>query len=77
MILLIGFITVITEWKKIRTTGVKKLLYLFTFPIFVFTYIPIAVSSLFRTVTWKPIAHTVTTTAEDLANNENFDAKTQ
>lgn len=75
-LLFMGFITVISEWKKIRTTGVKKLLYLFTFPIFVFTYIPIAVSSLFRTVTWKPIAHTVTTTAEDLANDENFDAGT-
>ncbi|MBP5654757.1 MAG: glycosyltransferase family 2 protein [Clostridiales bacterium] len=71
----IGLITVITEWKNIRSPNYKKLLYTFTFPIFVFTYLPIAVSSLFVSVKWKPIVHTVTTTAEDLANDEHFDTK--
>ena len=54
---LIGVITVITEWKQIHCPGWKKLLYSFTFPLFMMTYIPIAFCALFRKVEWKPIEH--------------------
>lgn len=54
---LFGAVTVITEWKHIGTSAKKKVLYTFTFPLFMFTYIPISITALFTKVTWKPIEH--------------------
>ena len=56
----VGLITTITEWKKIRTTTFKKILYAITFPFFIATYFPIAVTALFYKPKWKQIEHTVT-----------------
>lgn len=50
-------ITIITEWKKICCSNVKKILYTFTFPIFMITYIPISVIVPFTKSEWKPINH--------------------
>ena len=58
-LLFFGTVTTITEWRQIHCPARKKLLYVFTFPIFIFTYIPIAVEALFKKVTWVPIRHTV------------------
>ena len=58
-IFVIGAITTVTEWRRIHTTAVKKILYMFTFPLFMFTYIPISVSVLFRKTEWKPIEHRI------------------
>ena len=54
-----GLVTTVTEWKQIHCEWKKKLQYLFTFPIFIFTYIPIAVAAIFKKVTWIPISHTI------------------
>ena len=62
----LGFITTITEWKQIQCSPVKKILYMFTFPVFIFTYVPISIIALFKKVEWKPIAHSVIKTAEDM-----------
>ena len=56
-LLLYGLLTVLCEWKQIQIPGYKKLLYVFTFPIFMFTYIPISLSALVRKVDWTPIYH--------------------
>ena len=56
----IGAITTATQWKKLHTTAWKKVLYAFTFPVFMFTYIPISIAALFAKVEWKPITHSVT-----------------
>ncbi len=55
----LGAITTITEWRSIHTTTAKKLLYAFTFPLFMFTYIPISLSAFFCKVEWQPIEHRV------------------
>lgn len=55
----IALITMITEWKHIRTSPFKKVLSAFTFPLFMFTYIPIALTSVFVKPGWKPIEHSV------------------
>ena len=55
----IGAVTTVTEWRMIHTAAWKKVFYLFTFPLFMFTYIPITVSVLFRKTEWKPIEHRV------------------
>lgn len=54
----LGAVTTLSEWKRIYTSTGKKLLYMFTFPVFMFTYLPISVAALFFKTEWKPIAHT-------------------
>lgn len=64
-LLVIGTITVITEWSQIHCRIAQKIVYIFTFPIFMLTYIPISVAALFSPVEWKPIQHSeVKTLAE-------------
>lgn len=56
-LLVYGIVTTITEWKHIQIPSWKKIIYIFTFPIFMFTYVPIAAMALIRKVEWKPIYH--------------------
>ncbi|MCI8589511.1 MAG: glycosyltransferase family 2 protein [Clostridiales bacterium] len=57
LFVLMGTLTVISEWKKIHCHVAKKILYLLTFPFFMFTYVPISIYALFAKVEWKPIIH--------------------
>ncbi len=61
-----GFITMLTEHKKIRANRKDKLRSVFTYPLFMITYCPIAVVAMFKKVSWTPIPHTVKTTIDDL-----------
>ncbi len=71
-VFVVGIITTITEWKQIHTSTAKKILYIFTFPLFMATYIPISVAALFqRNVQWKPIEHRVS--AAQLRERKNKD----
>ena len=54
----IGGITTATEWRRIHCRAWKKLAYLFTFPLFMLSYVPIVIQSLFVTPEWTPIRHT-------------------
>ena len=54
----IGGITTATEWRRIQCKTWKKLAYLFTFPLFMLSYVPIVIQSLFVTPEWTPIRHT-------------------
>ena len=67
--MLLGAITTFTEWNNIHCSKRRKILYLFTFPVFMMTYIPISVIALFRKVEWKPIKHNVAKSVEDICNN--------
>ena len=67
---IMGLITVITEWKTINTTNPKKIWYVFTFPIYMATWIPIGIVALFKKVEWKPIKHGVSTNIEDIKKNK-------
>lgn len=62
-LLVLGGITTVTEWRHIHATAEKKLFYLLTFPLFMFTYLPISVAALFARVEWKPITHCVPASA--------------
>lgn len=66
ILFLLGFITTLTEWKNINCAGWKKVAYTFTFPLFMFTYIPISIVALFKDVKWTPIAHTVVKSLDDV-----------
>ncbi|MCL2825964.1 MAG: glycosyltransferase family 2 protein [Eggerthellaceae bacterium] len=56
----LGALTTFTEWEVIRSkSAAKKVFYMFTFPLFMLTYIPIALVALFKKGEWKPISHTI------------------
>lgn len=60
-----GAITTITEWHKINASAWKKILYMFTFPLFIFTYIPISIVAIFKKIEWKPIHHNIAKDIEE------------
>ena len=69
ILFVLGVITTITEWDKINCSTAKKLGYTFTFPIFIFTYIPITIVAIFKNVKWEPIDHVRSTTIEEMKRN--------
>ncbi|MBQ7801957.1 MAG: glycosyltransferase family 2 protein [Oscillospiraceae bacterium] len=62
----IGALTMATERRRVRATRAQKFRSLFTFPLFLFTYIPIALTAVFRKFEWTPIAHTCAISAAQL-----------
>ncbi|MCR5184248.1 MAG: glycosyltransferase family 2 protein [Opitutales bacterium] len=66
---LIGAITTVSQWRRIYCSSFKKIFYTFTFPLFMLTYVPIALTAMFKKVGWKPIAHTRVCTLEQIRKN--------
>lgn len=66
VMLVFGTLTTITEWNHIHAKNFDKIRYIFTFPIFMLTYVPIALIAVFKKVEWKPIAHTVVRSVSDV-----------
>ena len=62
----IGALTLITEWKRIRAATGQKIRSLFAFPLFMMTFVPIALTAVFRKFQWQPIAHTVAISTGEL-----------
>lgn len=61
-----GALTTLTQWRRIRASAWKKVLYTFTFPLFMTTYVPITIASLFGKVEWKPIEHRAVVSMQEL-----------
>lgn len=56
--LLLGFITMLTEWRKIHCSKPRALLLLLFLPFFMLSYIPISLAALFsKRVVWHPVEH--------------------
>ncbi len=68
---LLGLITTVTEWKRIHTTTAKKILYLFTFPLYIATYVPISITAFFKKVKWEHIEHSKTKTPEEVVGKSS------
>ena len=67
--LLLGAIALVSEWRHIHCPKWRAVLLLFTFPLFMLTYIPISLCALFwRHATWQPIAHTRALDINDIEN---------
>ena len=75
MFFIMGGVTVATEWKRIYCRGVNKIGYLFTFPIFMLTYVPISLAALFCKVEWKPITHNVSKTLSEICHEKPMAVK--
>ena len=65
-----GALTTFTEWDNIHAPASHKIRYMFTFPAFMLTYIPIALVALVKHAEWKPIAHTISVDVETLTKGE-------
>lgn len=65
-LLLVGMLTIITEWHHLRATTGQKLMAMFASPMYMITYVPIAITSIFRKFSWPPIDHTVAVSVETL-----------
>ena len=61
-----GILVLITERKKIICPTWKLILYSLTFPLFMFTYLPITWEALFKKVKWDPVKHTQNKKASEL-----------
>lgn len=57
LFLMVAVLTTVYEWKRMYISTPKKILYCFTFPVFMATYIITAACSLFIKAKWKPIHH--------------------
>lgn len=66
-IFLVGLITLISEWKSIDCSAGKKIFYLFTFPLFMLTYIPITAAALVCKPEWEPITHNKVVSIEEIS----------
>lgn len=72
---IMALVTLITEWRSINCRASKKISYIFMFPLFLITYMPIALQALFKKVEWKPIAHTKSVTLDDVIGKNKGDGK--
>ena len=63
LLFVLGGITMITEWKNIHAGTARKIFSVFSFPLFMLTYIPVAFTALFVNPGWKPIRHKAATSA--------------
>ena len=62
-----GLITTITEYRHIHCPVKWRIIAnLFTFPLFMFTYIPLTVAALFLKVDWIPTPHDVSVTLDEV-----------
>lgn len=62
-----GFVLTVSEWRALKASAFKKILYTFTFPIYMFTFIPICfVALLKKNVKWTPIIHENKVSLSDL-----------
>ena len=68
LLFLLGAMPLITERRRIRCSRRKRVLYAFTFPIFVFTFGVALLLAVFGNVGWKPIRHSVAVSIDDLSD---------
>lgn len=64
--LFVGIMTLHAQWHRIHASTFQKLCALLAFPVHMLTYIPIAVSAVFRKFHWPPIEHTVAISSRDM-----------
>ena len=64
---ILAVITTISERKKIHARKRWRVVTnIFTFPIFMMTYIPITVAALFKKVEWVPTKHDIAVNVDDV-----------
>ncbi len=67
---LLALITTITERKNIHDTNWHLFLNLFTFPVFMLSYVPIALAAAVKKVDWVPTKHTISKSLSDITSGD-------
>lgn len=62
-----GVLTTFVEWNSIHASTGRKIGSMFTFPLFMLTYIPIALVALVKKCTWKPTSHSISVDVSEFA----------
>ena len=62
----IGAFTILTEHRRIYASKGRKISSIFTFPLFMLSFIPIAGLACFSKFEWKPIEHTVAISGDQM-----------
>ena len=63
----LAVLTTVTQYKRFHTKDKRRIITnLFTFPIFMMSYIPINVADLFQKVEWVPTKHTMAVTFDQV-----------
>ena len=70
-----GVLTTFVEWDSIRSTTAKKVRYMFTFPFFMLTYVPIALVALVKKCNWKPIRHSISVDVAELSEASGVESR--
>ena len=73
MLLVFSLLITFSEWKYIRANGFKKIFYAFTFPLFLYSFVPAAFVAMFKKVEWKQITHNGG--EGQIAHSDNTEAK--
>lgn len=68
VMLLMGALPLITEWKRIHCTPGRKIAYLFTFPFFIFSFGIAMAMGVCGNIQWKPIKHSVALSIGDMGS---------
>lgn len=66
---LMGTMTLLMSWSRIPATTGQKLMSLLAFPLYMFSYIPIGVTAVFRKFHWPPIEHKTAVSHRELCEN--------
>lgn len=66
---LVALLVTVTKWPMIHAPWYRKLAYLFTFPIFMLSYVPLSVCALFGKAQWQPIRHTACVSLSEVVQN--------
>lgn len=61
-----GWLTLVTEWRRIPCRAAKKVLYSFTYPFFMASFMAALAVAMSGGTQWKPIRHTVAVSLGDL-----------
>lgn len=64
--LAVGTWTVLTEWNRIRAKKRRKLLGILAFPLYMLTFVPVAIIAPFCKFQWTPVDHTVAISENDV-----------
>ena len=62
----VGAVTMLGEWRQVPGTAGRKIAAMLSFPLFMVTYIPVAVCAPFHKFEWKPTEHRVGVALEDV-----------
>ena len=67
LVVVFAAITTLCEWKRIHAHPMKKIVYIFTFVLFMTSYVPIAFFAMVMPVKWRETKHSRATAIEDLS----------